>query len=219
MGKIGSYDYPDIQFGTLLKAIEILVTKFSGEVKDAVFASALGHKSEKSGGYLMKLADLRKYGLLEKRGISPTTRAKQIVKFLTPQERQTGINEAVFEIRLWKELYERLKTSQPTAEDFKLQLHNLTGDRDNTSDNYQTIRNIYMDAMNNYSNTGEITANNNGENAQTVPSPEQKPKSQGDKVPENLIVLKSGTVDITLPRNEANIKILKSILDGLPKIE
>ena len=42
MAKIGSYEYPDIQFGTLLKALEVLYTKFDGKVTDErTFAEAL----------------------------------------------------------------------------------------------------------------------------------------------------------------------------------
>src|SRR5688572_24081083 len=73
MGKIGSYDYPDTQVATLLKAVETLVLTFKGEATDEKnFASVIGHKNTKSGGYLQKVADLRKYGWIEKKGLIAT---------------------------------------------------------------------------------------------------------------------------------------------------
>jgi len=67
MSKIGSYDYPDTQIGTLLKALEILVKTMNGEAKEEKnFANAIGHKNIRSGGYLQKVADLRRYGFIER---------------------------------------------------------------------------------------------------------------------------------------------------------
>ena len=99
MGKIGSYEYPSTQMGTLIKAVEVLWNTFKGEAKDEqTFASALQHKSHKSGGYLQKMSDLRRYGFVEKRGIIVTERGKRIVQFLTQDEKNKALNrkEALF---------------------------------------------------------------------------------------------------------------------------
>jgi len=221
MGKIGTYEYPDTQFGTLLKAVEILYTKFKGKANDEkTFAEALGHKTNKSGGFLMKLADLRKYGLIEKRGISITQKAKDIFIFIKPETKKQALNDAIMEIRLWKELYERLETTSPSSEDFKLQLAELTSDTEKVVSQCSNIRNLYIDAMNYFT----VNSDNPTDDVQKPKFDNNltgKPKSTNneEQVPENLIALKSGEINITLPRSDDNIKIIKSILDGMLETE
>lgn len=219
MAKIGTYDYPEYQFGTLLEAITMLVDKFNGQANDEkTFAEAIGHKTETSGAFLLKLADLRKYGLVDKRGITATERAKKIVKYLTPQERQQAINETIMEIRLWKDLFQRIKTKTPVWDDFKISLAELTADRETTIKDGQKIQNLYIDAISNYS-----------EEAQTGGAPDEQlsfsyaQKTKGQevkhsevvKVSENLIVLRSGETHVSLPRTDNNIEVLISILRNM----
>lgn len=216
MGKIGSYEYPEIQFGTLLKAVEILITKFNGQVNDEkTFAESLGHATNKSGGFLTKLADLRRYGLIDKRGIIATTRAKKIINYLTPMERNQELNECVMEIRLWKDLYNRLGTASPSPNDFKIQLAELTGDRDTSISMNDKIRNLYIDVMNNYTGEAVKEVSNIGVMGDKLPQEQQKKPLEQTKVSENLIVLKSGEVDIQLPKNDTNISILMNVLKGM----
>ena len=51
-----------------------------------------------------------------------------------------------------------------------------------------------------------------GENLDTNKSPQG-----GKKVPETMIMLKSGDINLTLPRNSTNIEIVKSVLDEMKK--
>src|SRR3989344_4919556 len=119
MAKIGSYEYPETQLGTLLKAVEFLVKKFNGQAKDEkTFAEAIGHKTNKSGTFIQKLSDLRKYNFLEKRGLTATQRARNIVNPLNKEEKEDEINNAIMDIKLWHDLYERLKNTSPSLEDF-----------------------------------------------------------------------------------------------------
>lgn len=218
MGKIGSYEYPDIQFGTLLKAVEVLHTKFKGKANDEkTFAESLGHKTNKSGGFLMKLADLRKYGLIEKRGIETTQRAKDIFVFVKPETKKKALNNAIMEIRLWKELYERLETTSPSIEDFKLHLVELTSDTEKVVSQHDNVRNLYIDAMNNFTPNLEINNGNISIKDDKLKDIQQENKQDKTdlKVAENLIVFKSGEVDIQLPKNDTNISILINVLNGM----
>ena len=156
--------------------------------------------------------------MIDKRGISITEIGKKIVEFLTPDERQEALNQTIIGISLWKALYEKLGVT-PDENDFKIRLVQLTGDRDTSIKKSSDIRNLYIDAMTFYSNVADKKVSNNSNDEQKPPADDNnsKPKRDG-KVPETLIVLKSGEVDITLPKNDSNIKILKSILDGMIQI-
>lgn len=156
MGKIGTYEYPEMQFGTLLTATNTLIEKFSGQANDEkTFAEAIGHTTNESGTFLMKLADLRKYGLLEKREIKATETAKRIVKPLSSQERTETLNAVIFSIPLWKELYTRLNSKNPAPDDFKIQLVELSGDRDAAISRSNKIRNLFVEAMSYQTKTTE----------------------------------------------------------------
>jgi len=214
MGKINSYEYPDTQLDTLLKAIDILVTKFGGQANDEkTFAEALGHKTNQSGTFIQKMSDLRKYGFVEKRGLIATQRAKKIVKFLTTEEKQEELNTAIMEIKLWRDLYNRLKNINPSLNDFKIQLVELTSDRDKAISQAETIRNLYIDALSNYREG--VVKNVNENSIEIQQKPTKSEFKEGGKVPESILILKSGEVDISLPRTETNIGILISILNEL----
>jgi len=215
MARIGSYEYPDTQLGTLLKTIEILIEKFNGNVQQQKnFAEALGHKTNNSGGFLRKIADLRKYGLIEARGIIATERAKKIIKPIHSNERDEAINKAVLDIKLWEELYQRIGKQIPSAEEFKIHLAEITKDRDGVTKNTDTIRNLYKDAISYLtSNEGEIVEEKG--NIQKISELKTQSKQEVNKVPEDIINLQSGDTNITLPRNDSNIQILKSVLDGM----
>src|SRR3989338_7603073 len=143
MSKIGSFDYPDTQIGTLLKALDILVTTFHGEAKEETnFASAIGHTNTKSGGYIQKIADLRRYGFIEKGRFVATTNGKKIIHPLSPQEKNSNLDECIMSIALWKALHGRFGSSTPSAEDFKIHLTEVTSDRDQAVKTGDKIRNL-----------------------------------------------------------------------------
>lgn len=214
MSKIGSYDYPDTQVGTLLKALEILVKTFKGETKEEeTFAKAIGHSNTKSGGYLQKIADLRRYGFMEKGRFTVTPNGKKVIQPLYPEEKQTALNEGFMGINLWKDLYQRLNGAVPSVEDFKIHISEITGDRDRAYKEGDKIRNLYIDALKYYSEGADKTAKRTSSQIDN----KKDNKFEEEKVPEQLIVLRSGETDISMKKTEANITILISILNELKK--
>lgn len=148
MARIGNYEYTTTKMNTLIKAVELLVKTFKGEAKeDKVFAEALGHKSINSGAYQYKMADLRKYGFLDKKGLIATPRAKKIVDPIKQTDRDDELEKAVLEVSLWKQLRERLGTKNPALEEFKIHLVEITGERDIVVNYGDKIRSLYLDAM------------------------------------------------------------------------
>lgn len=213
MAKIGSYDYPDTGFGTLLKAVGTLVLKFpNGECQDEKnFADAIGHKNAKSGGYLRKVADLRKYKLIEKSGLKATENARLIIKPLHNEEKEAAINEAIMNVGLWREIYSKIKKDVPPVEDFKIQLAEITGDRDKSLTNGENIRNLYIDMIKSYNDTAIKKDKSKGLKKDEIGDEE----TEDEKVPEALIRLSSGETNITVPKTAGNIAILVSALNEM----
>lgn len=213
MAKIGSFEYPDFHLKTLLDSIEILVNKFGGKISSSkTFAEAMGHKSDKSGAYLRKVADLRRYGFLEKRDLTATNIAKNIVKPLRGEkEKKECLNKAIKNISLWIRLYERLKNKTPNLDEFKLQLAEITRDDDETRKSADKIRKVYIEAMSYYDKN--LEAENNGDYGNQESYSNEDLKKTFDK--NKMIDGKIGQVYVQLPRNLGSIEIAKQIVNML----
>lgn len=150
MVKIPIFDYPNIGVEEAIRCAKILVEKLGGEAnKPDAYASLLGHKSAKSGTFLVKIGDLRKYGLLEPRGVYKATElAKRITHPLNNDEKQIALNEIIMNIELWKILYNDLKKDYPPDNEFWIHLMNATGkDRSEAIKYADEIRKKYKEAM------------------------------------------------------------------------
>lgn len=206
MGKIGNYEYPDLSVGEAIRIAEILVKDFKGKVSDLNnFAKAIGHKTHNSGSFYIKLADMRKYGLMDKREVEATNLSEIIANPKDSSERQEAINKAVSNITLFERLKERLKTKNPSLEQFKTQLIEITQDRNKASNQAEKIRKIYIEAM-----------SHTNENITEIKNIDDKQKGI-KKVEEHLISLNSGDLNISLPKTTANIEVLITILQNLKK--
>ena len=206
MGKIGTYDYPEIAVGQAIVVAETLVNEFHKEVKDTnEFANRLGHKSSSSGTFLMKMGDIRKYGLMDKRVYRATKRAEVLANPTNEEEKVQAIKEMILSIPLFEKLNNRLKTKSPTPEQFRTQLIETTGDREKSSRDFEKIRKIYIDAISNIKEGGFNE------------SPTDDKRGQKKKVADDMILLQSGEVDISLPKSAGNIEVLKTILENMKK--
>jgi len=116
-------------------------------------------------------------------------------------------------INLWRDLYERLSGSVPPSEDFKIHLSEISSDRDRAYKDGDTIRNLYIDALKYYNNELGKTIKKSGSQL------DKKVDKVGEdeKLPEHLIMLKSGETNIVMKKTEANINILISTLNELKK--
>ncbi len=146
MGKIGNYDYPETRIEECLRIAKVLVNEFPNGVNDInAFATAIGHKSANSGGYLVKIADVRKYNLMDKRIYKATHLADIIANPKNNSEKDDALNKMVFGVSLFKLLNDRLRTKSPTVEQLKTQLIDLTSDRNTASKDSEKIEKfIYL---------------------------------------------------------------------------
>jgi len=113
--KVGKYEIPDIRISSLIKPTKDIYDKWPAEEPPSQEAVALvlGHKTAKSGAFLSKLAWLRDYGLIEKKGLRVTELGKKLTYDPDEKERKKAQNDAVLKIPLWKEFYDRWKFNPP----------------------------------------------------------------------------------------------------------
>ncbi len=211
MGKIGNYDYPETRIEECLRIAGVLVNEFPNGVNDInAFATAIGHKSANSGGYLVKVADVRKYNLMDKRTYKSTHLADIIANPKNDSEKEDALNKMVFGISLFKLLHDRLRTKSPTVEQLRTQLIDLTSDRNTASKDAEKIRKVYISAMSHIRNENNISqdTNNEGDNLMDINNSPQK-------VAEDTITLRTGKTNLTLEKNDANISVLISVLTNL----
>lgn len=210
MGKIGTYDYPEISVEEAVKIAGILVNDFHKKVTDNnEFASRVGHKSAGSGTFLVKMGDIRKFGIMDKREYQATKRAEILANPTTSQEKNQEIKEMVFSIPLFEKLNSRLKTKSPTIEQFRTQLIEITGDREKGSKEAEKIRKVYIDATSNikegHSNQEQLNDPFNNMNQELT-------QQQGSS---DLILFRAGSYNLSLPKDDANIQVLITLLENM----
>lgn len=127
--KVGKYDVPDMRlYPELAEATKKIYEKFKSEeaANTLTVAKLLGHSSDRSGSYYRKMACLRAYGLIDKRGIKVTDVGKRLTYGVSEEERNEALKEAIMNIPLWKEFHRRWGRQLPTV-DFWVDLAKITG--------------------------------------------------------------------------------------------
>ncbi len=149
--KIGSYEIPDYRLtDTLIEATKKIFDTYRSETApdSNVVATLLGHKSA-SGAFLSKIASLRSYGLVEKRGIKVTELGKRIVYPTGEEDKNDAFSTAIFNIPLWKELYKTFGINLP-KENFWANLNKITGlESPDSKKLEEPVRNAYIEDLKN----------------------------------------------------------------------
>lgn len=146
--KVGKYDIPDMRlFPLLYEATKKLYEHFKSEeaVDILTVANLLGHKTDKSGAFIRKLACLRAYGLIEKRGVKVTELGKKLTYGASEEERNDALKEAILNIPLWKEFYTRWGVNLPSS-NFWVELTKIAGlEAPDAKRLEEIVRNAYLD--------------------------------------------------------------------------
>jgi len=221
MSKIGNYEFPDTRFRTILKAIEVLVTTLKGKVEqEENYAKAM--KQSQSGGFIQKLSDLRKYGLIGKRGgIEATELAKKIVKPYTEQEKKEALDETIRNVKLWVDLHNRIGEEEVTEEQFKIPLSELTNDRDKIDKLNSAIFNSYNEIkkylLPEKGEKSEKYLSDDIDNNTVAKNSENNPqlRKQKTKLPDTMINANIEDVYIEMPRTLEAIEIAKQMINIL----
>lgn len=220
MANLGTYEYPKMTISKALEIAKQFEQKLDGKSSIKTFAEALGHTNMQSGTFIVKMAELRKYGIVEGRGDITLSQATQIV--LHPKneaEFDEKLKELFFKVELWKKVYDRLKGNMPTT-DFWITLCDISGvDRNTAQKQEAIIRKLYIDFLTKL-HTGSTIKSPQGA---TMQIQEQRVSSQNPqsevKTIGATIKLDVDTKDLhlTYPLDESSIDIIKSSLDYLKK--
>lgn len=149
MGKIGNFEYPEMRINDAIELIKTFKERLNGETNNFdALAGLWGHKSPRSGAFLQKVADLRKYGLIAGRGeIKTTPLAEAIIYPKDENELNLSLRQMIFNIELWQNLYNRLG-GNPPSDDFWVILQEVTGaSRGIAQGEAGKISKLYMDIV------------------------------------------------------------------------
>lgn len=110
MGSIDGFKYPARTSEEVVEIADVLVNQHGGEVSsEQKFANDLGHSSSNSGTYMQKIADARKFQVLESRGIKATDLARDLANPMDQEHERDAMFRMFQNIPLLKRLYEHLK--------------------------------------------------------------------------------------------------------------
>lgn len=212
---IGDYEYPDTKLNECLRIAKILVSDFQGKANDVnAFADAIGHKSANSGTFLVKIADVRRCGLMDKREYRATNQAEIIANPKNENERIEAISNLVLSLPLFEKLFRRLKTKNPTVEQFRTQLMDITGDRNKASKEAEKIRKVYIDYVSHIRDGAEISEKQNDGFGNMENDLTQQQATGGE-----LILFRAGKYNLSLPKDDESIKVLITLLENMKEVK
>lgn len=206
MPKLKKVDYPELSADDAIEAVRVINDKFHGEVNNIdSYAAALGHKTSKSGAFLTKLADIRKWGLIERNNIRPTPFAQKILYPKNDKELSEARLEMLMHVPIFKTIYERLRGQLP-GEDFWILIAEITGiERSEAQKEANKISKIYKDALNRLHIEKKTTG---------------QPESGRGMIPESkegMFEATFGDVFIRIPKSKEGVEELEALVPLIKK--
>jgi hypothetical protein len=208
MRSIGTYEYPDVTTTEALELIKMFQTTLGGKASNMEsFAKAIGHSTANSGGFRHKLSDLRKYGLIEGRSdIQLTPLAHKILFPMNEQEKEEALKDMVFNMPLWRALYEKLGNRTP-AEDFNVILLDIThAERGVIETEKARISKLYIDAVSKIRSEGVPM--------QTQTTQQMQNKSAIQQTQKGSVSFTAYDINLTLPESVSNLELIKSAIEN-----
>jgi hypothetical protein len=129
------FSFPSYNFGTALQLADKVEYEGGGRLTDATLAISL-KASAKSSGFRLRTLAARQFGLLDKQGemLVTTTRAKAILKPLSPDEKKGHMVNSFMAVPLFSKVAERFKGQPlPPVPQFKNILERELGVESNRS--------------------------------------------------------------------------------------
>lgn len=150
MPTIGSYTYPNTGIEEAIDMARKVATTLGGEDFDrGSLAAALGYQNPTSGSFNNRMADLKRYGILEGRGSS--IRITELAHKLAapgPGEFSQAVGELVMNIPLFKALYDRFGNRLLSQDEIYPVLMNVTkADRIEIQKQIGDIRKLYAEGI------------------------------------------------------------------------
>lgn len=143
--KLGTYTIPNYPLSESVEAIKRVYEQCGrNEITREHIAQILGFNAQ-SGGFNMRLSDLKVYGFIEGRGRFHVTELAVKATFGTTQEKERALDEAVRTVPLWQIFCDKWKTNLP-ADTFWIDLADITGiERSESKKEADKISKLYLD--------------------------------------------------------------------------
>jgi len=170
MGRIGSYDYPEIELSKAIEIVKLISTRLGGKVENQqALADVLGHSTTKSGGFAIKVIGTKRYGLLAGRGSLQVTKLGERLAFPNDKEEEmSAIEEAVNSIPLFKRIRDSVGF-EPSESTFRAQLTNITNaNRADSDKHWEKVLKLYKDATKYLIDRKDITEKRKEEQVDTM---------------------------------------------------
>jgi len=147
---LGSFELPPrLPMSEAVQLAKIIAERFkSGEFTDEALASALGHGAAKSGAFRQKVADLRKYGVVDGRGATLRASASALALYADhPGDTERAAKEMLQNVPIFKAMFEQFGAKVPDDQTLVPALLNLTkAPRPEVEQNAGMLRDLYRDA-------------------------------------------------------------------------
>jgi hypothetical protein len=233
MPSLGSMDFPETTISDAAELAKKIAQSFrTNEFSKESLAAALGYKNAVSGAFNQRLADLRKYGIVEGRGDRlRATNLSQRLAAPAPGEYEHSIQEMLEAIPLFRALHEHFAGSLPGEEDFFVTLLNITGaDRLAVKDMMPKIRGTYSDAINRIGPRGSQSAQERvaarspasseqpGRGSQAT-SPNVAPSMSSPTPTPGRYVMSGDEWSISIAQSMTALEAVKTLVDALLAVE
>lgn len=146
MARLGNLDIPNYPLMESVEAVKKIYEQLGrGEITNEHIAGVLG-LAPRSGGFNVRLFDLKLYGFVEGRGMKiRVTELAVRATFGTPEEITSALDSALKNVPLWKMIFEKWGKSIP-AETFYIDLALMAGvERSESKSQADKVRKLYMD--------------------------------------------------------------------------
>ncbi len=213
MGKLGSVEYPDITLESALNYLSKAYRVLSEGIGADGLAQALELKLH-TGNFARALAGLRKFGLVEGRGILKVSElSKQILYGFTQQDKEKARAAAWLNVEIIREIYQRYKTSVPEQSgEFLAFLSKITGaDPAEVQSKANFIRNLVAEAVNDL----KVLEGKPAAAEAHLQSQRTLEEVITPVTPTGLVDAKLGDVYIRIPRTVEGLEIAKKLIELL----
>jgi len=214
-------DIPVLQIEEAVSIVEKFNKELKGkaENKDAL-AKVMGYSSANNGAFIVKLADMRKFGLMEKSGDLQLTELAKKIAFSLDTRKREFILEAIRNVPLFSKLIGLIGTNIEDA-DMEMQLVNAGIPRVDALENQKKIKKIYKNFAQYITNSETMPKTNELSGSITdsfIPDNNQILADikalQNDVYRANLT---SDGISLIIPKEQSKIDLVRFLLDRLEK--
>jgi hypothetical protein len=214
MGSIDGEKYPDLTAREAAEIADILVNTFGGEPSSPnAFAQEVGHKSADSGAFKMKIANVRRYGLLPGRGLEPTELAYTVADPRDDEAEQEAMFQMYRNITILNQLYDQLDGQTPGEEFWRILTEITSAEPKDAKQSASYLERLYTQMLRREPDKDSTQNSQTSDDMEILE--EASSRSSTSAAPENGILIQVSGDQLTLNRvNEANLEVARLFVES-----